>query len=39
MNSAAIAWLGRQIAWEARLTELRRGLSVHVEPAPVPQAA
>ena len=23
MNTTAITWLGRQIAWEARLSELR----------------
>jgi hypothetical protein len=29
MNTTAITWLGRQIAWEARLAELRSDAVVH----------
>ena len=41
MNTTAITWLGRQIAWEARLAELRDDAVVHVldEHEPVAQAA
>jgi len=38
MNTAAIAWLGRQIAWEGRLSELRHGLARRLDEAPVAQA-
>jgi hypothetical protein len=32
MNTTAITWLGRQIAWEARLSELRSDAMIHDEP-------
>ncbi|HEY3830975.1 MAG TPA: hypothetical protein VGO03_01660 [Acidimicrobiia bacterium] len=32
MNTTAITWLGRQIAWEARLAELRSDALVLDEP-------
>ena len=31
MNMTAITWLGRQIAWEARLSELRRSATASTE--------
>ncbi len=39
MNATAITWLGRQIAWEARLAELRRATPVACEREDMPAAA
>ena len=39
MNTTAITWLGRQIAWEARLAELRSDAVIQERHEEMPAAA